>query len=242
MTSTPDPYAAIADIKPGHLQSLLVHGAKLPEAQAFALEFARRLNCLDDNPTCSNCRLFAAGNFSDLMTVQATEKPSLGIEEVRTSLKRLNLSRTNRTKVKVAVIAADQLTREAQNALLKTVEEPPADTLVMMLTTKPMQLLPTIRSRTRLVKLPRQSDVDSTQAAAWLAETPFARFITAKKHAESGDVAQFLSGVHAELRKSVAQFPEQAARRLTAVEKARTYAASGVSGKVVLENLALEVR
>lgn len=55
---------------------------------------------------------------------------------------------------KVAIIhEADRMRKEAANAFLKTLEEPPADTYLILLTTRPYSILPTIRSRTLMVRL-----------------------------------------------------------------------------------------
>lgn len=62
----------------------------------------------------------------------------------------------------VVILAADQAQRSAQNALLKLIEEPPAQTTLILATTNPSSLLPTLHSRCQLIQLSYNSDLDIT--------------------------------------------------------------------------------
>ena len=76
------------------------------------------------------------------------------------------MTRTSETGRKVAIIdSADELNRNAANALLKVLEEPPACTLLLLLTSAPGRLLPTIRSRCRVLHL---KPLDETMVADFL--------------------------------------------------------------------------
>lgn len=100
----------------------------------------------------------------------------IGAEPVRELLREISQT-PNRAERKVALLHdADRLNKTAQNILLKTLEEPPADTHLILLTTRPYALLDTIRSRTLHFRLPAlgsaHGDPDWTawlrDYAAWL--------------------------------------------------------------------------
>lgn len=87
------------------------------------------------------------------------EKTDISVDQVRrVVLDRVNLSPHEAPQRVVIVRAADELSTGAANALLKTLEEPPAHTRFVLLTSKPGELLPTIRSRTQLIRFAALSD------------------------------------------------------------------------------------
>lgn len=93
----------------------------------------------------------------------------IGVDPVRELLREISQT-PNRAERKVAVLHdADRLNKAAQNILLKTLEEPPADTHLLLLTTRPYALLDTIRSRTLYFRLPASSVAQQDpEWAAWL--------------------------------------------------------------------------
>src|SRR5262249_49278033 len=110
---------------------------------------------------CEDCILFAAGNHPDFhrihralnklhpdKTIQRRKAIDLGVEIIRHFvLDRIALS-PSRGRANVFIIAdADRLTMQAQNALLKTLEEPPGHSYLILLAAAADQLLPTTRSR-----------------------------------------------------------------------------------------------
>ena len=84
------------------------------------------------------------------------EKGSISIDVVRTLIRFFRLQVPGATAIKrVAIIQnAETMGREAQNALLKLLEEPPAGSVLLLTSSQPDQLLPTIRSRTQILLLP----------------------------------------------------------------------------------------
>ena len=85
---------------------------------------------------------------------------SIGIGEIRQLQKRLALKPYS-SPLKAALIRkAEKLTLPAQNALLKTLEEPPAKSLIILTTVKSELLLPTIISRCQLIKLPAKTEIE----------------------------------------------------------------------------------
>jgi len=98
---------------------------------------------------CSSCRLLSSDNHPDLIRLQVpADKKTIGVELVREQLIKEAYIRPFHTGRKVFMIEDGELmTAEAQNALLKILEEPPAYAVFLILSTAPDQLLETVRSR-----------------------------------------------------------------------------------------------
>lgn len=104
--------------------------------------------------------LIAAGSHMDLRVIERLRREhtgelaaGIGIEQVR-ELAPLLQNKPGLSPWRVVLIdAVDDLARPAANALLKNLEEPPANTVFLLISHQPGRLLPTIRSRTRLLRL-----------------------------------------------------------------------------------------
>ena len=111
---------------------------------------AKAVNCLDNSSyepcnKCDSCLEIMEGRAMDLIEIDAAS--NRGIDEVRELRERVRFT-PSRGKYKVFVIdEAHQLTKEAFNALLKTLEEPPRHAIFVLATTEPYKMLPTILSR-----------------------------------------------------------------------------------------------
>lgn len=93
-------------------------------------------------------------------------KADIVVEDVRELIRQLH--QTSSTGYRVAIVdSADDLNRAAANALLKILEEPPAKTLMLLLSAAPGRLLPTIKSRCRRLALP---PLPTGEVAQWLAD------------------------------------------------------------------------
>ncbi len=96
---------------------------------------------------CKSCLQVEGGNQPDLIYV-THEKASLGVEEIRVQVNNDILIKPYSSLYKIYIIdEAEKMTEQAQNALLKTIEEPPEYAVIMLLTTSLGKLLPTIQSR-----------------------------------------------------------------------------------------------
>lgn len=118
-------------------------------------------------------KLIAAGGHPDLMRLERLPKESgaelarsITVDQVR-GLQRLFATTATFSPWRVVVIdAIDDLERGAANALLKSLEEPPANSLFLLVSHTPERLLPTIRSRCRLLRFPALADPAMTSAVS----------------------------------------------------------------------------
>ncbi len=143
------------DIISGRIaSSYLFMGPKGVGKKLVAINFAKALNCQGkkERPCeeCINCKFIEKGNFPDLILISPGEKGSIKIDTVR----ELRQAISFRTKAKRFIIIedAEALTEQAQNAFLKTLEEPPLDTTIILTTSNPNYLFQTIISRCKIVK------------------------------------------------------------------------------------------
>ncbi|WP_395656588.1 DNA polymerase III subunit delta' [Nocardioides sp.] len=128
-----------------------------------AIAFAAALQCEQQPPGCGichACHTVLHGSHADVVVVR-TEGLSIGIKQVRELVRRSALAPVGRRWQVVIVEDADRLTEQAFNALLKAIEEPAERTVWMLCAPTVEDVLPTIRSRCRLVSLttPTADDV-----------------------------------------------------------------------------------
>jgi len=118
----------------------------------LAKRFAQYLLCeKGEGDQCQSCRLLNSGNHPDLITIEGDS--GIKIDEVRKIIERINLS-PNISKRKVVLISnAENLGIEAANALLKTLEEPPLDSIIMLTAISIKSLPETVISRVQKIKM-----------------------------------------------------------------------------------------
>lgn len=142
--------AAIRDKKPFH--AYLFQGEEGVGKEALARTFAAGLQCQSesaDKPCkeCVSCRQMESGNQPDVIWV-TREKASLGVDEIREQLCNTMDIKPFSSPYKIYLVPeAEKMTDAAQNALLKTIEEPPEYGIVILMTSNISALLPTIQSR-----------------------------------------------------------------------------------------------
>jgi DNA polymerase-3 subunit delta' len=145
-----------------HLRSALRNG-RLHHAYLFlgpdgvgkrtvAMALAKAIHCAEKEHDycggCVNCARISDGNHPDVRVIQPlADKKEISIQQIRELERELNY-RSFTGKRKIAIIdPATLLNTAAQNALLKTLEEPPADSLMILIAANGGGLLPTVRSR-----------------------------------------------------------------------------------------------
>jgi DNA polymerase-3 subunit delta' len=153
----------------------LPHGLLLHEAPGAGGDWLAKWTAslvLCQNPsqapcgTCPGCHRVATAQHPDLVVLQPIEDSrQIRIEQIRELSEELALT-AHQGSYKVAVITpADSLNRFAANALLKTLEEPPARTLIMLVVTQPSRLPATILSRCQRIRIRAPA---RKEAVAWL--------------------------------------------------------------------------
>jgi DNA polymerase-3 subunit gamma/tau len=111
---------------------------------------AKAINCINNGKgepcnACEMCRAITQGSALDVIEIDAAS--NRGIDDIRELRERVKFS-PNSARYKVYIIdEVHMLTTDASNALLKTLEEPPAHAIFVLATTEPHKLLPTILSR-----------------------------------------------------------------------------------------------
>lgn len=123
-------------------------------AQLVNCEGSGILPCSD----CPSCNKITAGNHPDVSVIGANEEESIKIDDVRAMLSRVGL-RAFEAKTKVFILNnVHGMTTEAANALLKTLEEPAPNTLMLLTTSVPESCLDTIKSRCHTVRFFAQDE------------------------------------------------------------------------------------
>ena len=141
---------AIADNRVGH--AYLFSGPRGTGKTSTARILGKALNCTsleDDGEPCCNCDSclsFAEGSSYDLHELDAASNN--GVEAIRDLISKVALGSPGRTKVYI-LDEVHMLTSGAENALLKTLEEPPSHVVFVLATTEPQKVVSTIRSRTQ---------------------------------------------------------------------------------------------
>jgi len=129
-----------------------------------ALEFAKLLNCQIRNSAdsinadigpceCRSCKKVERGIHPDVINVQYEGVKSIKVEQIREGIEERLFLKSFEGKFKVVVVdEAERMSSGAQNAFLKTLEEPPANSVIILITSNPDSLLPTIRSRCQMLR------------------------------------------------------------------------------------------
>ncbi len=137
----------------GMTHAWLVTGPPGSGRSNAAVAFAAALQCPEHGcGGCHACRTALAGSHPDITRV-TTDRLSIGVDEVRELVRRAALAPVGAGYQVLVVEDADRLTDQAFNALLKAIEEPTGHTVWVLCAPTVEDVLPTIRSRCRLVGL-----------------------------------------------------------------------------------------
>jgi DNA polymerase-3 subunit delta' len=168
------PWAEAAHaLKSGRMPAgLLIHGRQGIGRERLAGAIARARLCLEPRPDaaacghCAACREMDAGAHPDFLAVHLLEdKTQILIEQIRELTRALNLTAGNKGARCALISPAERLNPAASNALLKTLEEPPAGVSLMLIADSPSRLLPTVVSRCLRLRVPVPP---AKQALPWL--------------------------------------------------------------------------
>lgn len=171
--------------------AFLIGGPSGSGKSTLAIEIAAAMNCRTDNDKlpcgrCDSCRRIYDGIYPDVkILAKAKDRATLGVDAVKDFREDMFLSSTE-SEYKIYIIDnAEAMTTEAQNALLKVLEEPPKSVMIILLACECDRILTTIKSRAQYVAMSRFTDEEL--ARLLLSESSEARAI------KSTDEERFLS-------------------------------------------------
>lgn len=147
---------AVKEDKVSH--AYILNGERGSGKKMLATLFAETLLCEEKGTSpcnkCHSCKQVDSGNHPDLIWVQHEKPGAISVDDIRVQLNGDVLIKPYQSSKKIYIIPqADTMTVQAQNALLKTLEEPPEYAVIFLLTENADQLLPTITSRCVMLKL-----------------------------------------------------------------------------------------
>ena len=123
-------------------------------ANAFALTLLCEKGKSEPCMECHACKQVLSGNHPDLIYVDHEKPGSIGVDDIRKQINDTIMVRPYSSYYKIYIVdEAEKMTQQAQNALLKTIEEPPSYAVIILLTTNQDAFLPTILSRCVQLKL-----------------------------------------------------------------------------------------
>lgn len=123
-----------------------------------AVNFAKLMNCkapdgIEPCEKCPSCQKITSSNHPDIFILKPEkEGASIKIERVRELIKDIGLKPYEGRKKVYIVDSAESMTHESANALLKTLEEPPSDSVIILIAEDPDRMFETLVSRSQLVR------------------------------------------------------------------------------------------
>ena len=142
----------------------ILNGERGAGKKLLANLFATTLLCEKGGPdpcnNCHSCRQAESGNHPDIIRVTHEKPNSISVDDIREQVNNTIMIKPYQGPYKVYIIDhADMMTPQAQNALLKTIEEPPQYAVILLLVENAEILLPTINSRCVMLRLRYIKDV-----------------------------------------------------------------------------------
>ncbi len=136
----------------------ILNGQRGSGKKLLAKLFAMTLQCESGKSEpcgeCRSCLQAQSGNHPDIITVTHEKPASIGVDDVREQINGDIMIKPYSSPYKIYIVPeADLMTEQAQNAILKTIEEPPEYAVIFLLTENADSLLATIRSRCVMLKL-----------------------------------------------------------------------------------------
>ncbi len=143
----------------------LIHGEKGTGKKMLAGLFAKTLQCeaggTDPCGTCRSCLQCDSGNQPDVIWVTHDKPSVISVDDIRDQINKDIIVRPYSSRYKIYIIPQGELMNpQAQNALLKTIEEPPEYAIIMILTNNIDKMLPTVLSRCIILNLKPVSELD----------------------------------------------------------------------------------
>ncbi|MBE5872363.1 MAG: DNA polymerase III subunit delta [Lachnospiraceae bacterium] len=152
---------AISSGKISH--AYIINGERSSGKEFIAGVFAQALQCeaegIEPCNECHSCKQAVSGNHPDIIKVTHEKPNTIGVEDIRTRINNDIGIKPYSGPYKIYIMnEGEKMTVQAQNALLKTIEEPPAYAIILILTTNLDALLPTVLSRCVVLNMKPVSD------------------------------------------------------------------------------------
>ncbi len=130
----------------------IINGEKSSGKEFIAKVFAMALQCEKEGPEpcqeCHSCRQALSGNQPDIIRLSHEKPNTISVDDIRSQINNDVAIKPYSSPYKIYIVnEAEKMTQQAQNALLKTLEEPPGYAVILLLTANVNALLPTILSR-----------------------------------------------------------------------------------------------
>lgn len=135
-------------------------GAAAVGKATVARHFAAALLCPTGDPSCNVCRRALGGNHADLVPVLPEGRATLGVEQVRSVVSQAAMSPVEGERKVFLFEEAGSMTEQAANALLKTLEEPTATTVFILVAESEDEFPSTVSSRCRTIHFGRVTEDD----------------------------------------------------------------------------------
>ena len=215
----------------------LIEGRSGSGKRSFAKMIAAAVSC--ENRTdhsealpcgrCASCQKILESKTPDVRYLDRGEKATLSVDAIRELRAEMSLSATE-LDCKVFIIAdADAMTPAAQNALLISLEEPPPNVLILLLAESAEAMLPTIRSRTQLIRMGYVDDeamrshlLSSSRDAASLAKSSPDK-LSAVISAADGRIGEALRLLSAKTQTELMKKRQTVSDLVTAFAEARSF-------------------
>lgn len=141
----------------------IINGERFSGKEYIARIFAMSLQCekegVEPCQVCHSCKQVMSDNQPDIIRVTHEKPGSIGVDDIRTQINGDVAIKPYSSPYKIYIMnEAEKMTVQAQNALLKTLEEPPAYTVILLLTTNVNSMLQTILSRCVVLNMKPVSD------------------------------------------------------------------------------------
>lgn len=151
--------------------ALLLTGGHGVGKKIFAEKLVKSLLCINpvENAACNNCqacKTYESGANPDYLHIELLEgKQQIGVDQIRSLSEFLNYTRSFAGYRVVLLNPVERMNKNAANSLLKSLEEPTDNTIIILLATNLSNIIPTIKSRCQLLTLAMPS---KEQAHSWL--------------------------------------------------------------------------
>ena len=153
------------------VHAFLITGEKGTGKKTLAHLMGMTMLCSSDGSrpcgTCRDCTLAEQGEHPDMIVIEKgkpiaagikKERTTIPVEDIREMIRICGIRSTSGNMHVVVIRDADRMTQQAQNCLLKTLEEPPADTCIILVTDHMESLLTTVISRCRIIRMKAWDD------------------------------------------------------------------------------------